>query len=90
MADNQFELSIITPLKTIYQDSIISLIVPSELGFLGILKNHAPLVANLAPGKITIKDKSNSLLIFNSNSKGILEVVNNIATVALDSTPNIQ
>lgn len=85
MISNLFKLLIITPEKTIYENDIQSLIIPSELGFLGILSHHAPLVANLVPGKITIKDKYNSKRFFNSNSRGTLEILDNAATVIVDS-----
>jgi len=80
-----FEVNIITPDKSIYKGEAFSLIVPAELGYLGVLANHAPLIANLVPGKITIREASKKLTTLDSKGKGFLEVSRNNATLLLDN-----
>ncbi len=84
MAKN-FYLDILTPEKTVYSGEISSLIVPAELGFLGVLADHAPLIAGLKPGKITFAPAQGSRIIFQLKSNGFLEVLKNRATVLLDN-----
>jgi F-type H+-transporting ATPase subunit epsilon len=79
-----FKVEIVAPAKKIYSGNISSLIVPAALGYLGVLANHAPLIANLVPGKIILKESSGSLTTFYSESKGILEVLQNNVTLLLD------
>jgi F-type H+-transporting ATPase subunit epsilon len=67
-----FNLKLITPDKTVYENKVVSLIVPAALGYLGVLANHAPLVANLVSG-----------IIFHSQSKGFLQVLRNEARIIL-------
>lgn len=85
MPERSFKISISTPEKTLYEGEISSLIAPGELGYLGVLVDHAPLIANLAPGKIIIKDKSAQPTIFNCKSAGILEVLKNDVNILVDS-----
>ena len=80
-----FNLSIIAPDKVLAEKKCVSLIVPSELGYMGILANHAPLVANLAKGKIILKDDSGKTQEFFSVGKGFIEVLNNEIVIILRS-----
>ena len=59
------------------------MIVPAELGFLGILAHHAPLIACLVKGKITLKDESGEEKVFYNQGGGFIKVAGNLATVIL-------
>ena len=78
-----FNLSVITPEKTIYENKVVSLVVPAALGYLGVLANHAPLVANLVSGKIIIRQDSGEAVIIHSSGKGFLEVLRNEVRIIL-------
>ncbi len=78
-----FQIDIYSSDKTIYEGQIISLIAPSESGYLGILADHAPIVARLKPGAITFKDASGKVTAINVQKQGYLEVLRNTATVLL-------
>lgn len=80
-----FNVHIVTPAKEIFSGDVSSLVVPGEGGYLGVLANHAALVANLVPGEITLKDTSGKPVTFSSKGKGFLEVLKNKATLLLDS-----
>lgn len=79
-----FSLSITTPEKTVYDGNASSLVVPAELGFMGILAHHAPIVALLRPGTITVKDDSGTAAAFESIGKGFIEFSGNTATLLLE------
>ena len=56
------DLQIVTIEKKIYDEKVDSVSLPTEMGEVGILPNHVPLVTNLAEGEIKIeknKDVSN-------------------------------
>jgi len=78
-----FQIDIYSSDKTIYAGQIISLIAPSESGYLGILADHAPIVAKLKPGVITLKDGSGKAMAINVQARGYLEVLRNQATILL-------
>ncbi len=84
-----FHVSMLTEDRTVYEGEAVSLVVPAELGLLGVLADHAPLVAHLVPGKIVLeKDGSAQPLVFYSEGKGFLEVSKNKATLLLDVIKN--
>ena len=80
-----FNLSIVSPDKVLAERKCVSLVVPSELGYMGILANHAPLVANLAKGKIVSRDGLGKTEEFLSAGKGFIEVLNNEVVIILRS-----
>ncbi|MCX5713809.1 MAG: hypothetical protein NT033_03175 [Candidatus Omnitrophica bacterium] len=80
-----FKLEILTLDKLVYKGEITSLVVPAELGFLGVLADHAPLVASLTSGKISLKDAAGKNENFVSGGIGFLEVLKNKAVIILDS-----
>lgn len=84
-----FSVEIISPEKIIYRADIQSLVVPSELGYLGILADHAALIAHLAEGKIILKDGAGEERVFHSGSQGFLEVLENKVTIVLDAAGNL-
>jgi len=80
-----FHVNILTAEQKIFEGEAVSLIVPAELGYLGVLANHAPLVANLVPGKIIYRSAHAAGAVINNHGKGILEVASNKATILLDT-----
>ncbi len=77
-----FKLQVYTQEKKIYDDRVTSIVVPGIEGYLGVLANHAPLLAALGDGKLTVRrgDGERSYRI----SGGFLEVRDNVATMLVD------
>jgi F-type H+-transporting ATPase subunit epsilon len=67
-----FRLEIVTPEKLVFSEDIVSLIVPAEEGYLGVLAGHAPLLCSLKPGEIKIRRESGESLY--ATSGGFMEV----------------
>jgi F-type H+-transporting ATPase subunit epsilon len=81
-----FDLNIITPDAPVYEGKVSSLVAPSKLGYMGVLADHAPIIAALKPGKITLKEASGGRKVFDSVSEGFLEAMNNRAVILLSSS----
>lgn len=79
-----FHLNIVTSEKKLYDGAVTSLIAPGELGYLGVLANHAPLLTTLAAGTITAREASGKELRFETKTSGFLEVLHNKATILID------
>jgi len=80
-----FSLQILTPKRKVFSGQVASLVAPGELGYLGILSNHAPLVTTLIPGKVTFRDPSGGApQVLQSLGEGLLEVQKNQAVLLLD------
>ena len=79
-----FRLDILTPKRKVFSGDVVSLVAPGELGYLGILTNHAPMVVTLGPGKVTFRDPSGVTQVMQSLGDGLLEVQKNQAVLLLD------
>lgn len=79
---SQLHLKIVTPEKLLFDEEVSQVNVSTDLGQLGILPNHANLMAKLTPGELIIKkgSKVDSLAI----GDGFLQVSNNVLTVMTD------
>jgi F-type H+-transporting ATPase subunit epsilon len=80
-----FSLSIVAPDKVLAQEEAVSLVVPCELGYLGVLARHAPLVANLTRGDITVRGADGRVEKFPSRGKGFIEVLHDEVVIILRS-----
>lgn len=80
-----FHVNIYTPSKTIFSGNISSLVAPGQLGYLGILANHAPIITGLTEGKLTLRDGSNKVISYHVKGKGFLEFLRNNAVLLLDA-----
>lgn len=81
-----FRLQIISPSEKIAETEILSLIAPTELGYVGILADHAPFMAKVTAGKIIFRDSLGKLTTLSSKAKGFLEVSHNKAAILLDDS----
>lgn len=83
-----FHLIIATPEKVIFEGNVISVIAPGKIGYLEILKDHAPLITSLQKGKVVGTYENGSKFSFELNG-GILEVSKNKASLLADEAENV-
>jgi F-type H+-transporting ATPase subunit epsilon len=55
MAKASFEVSIVTPERTSFDGMATSLTLPAADGYLGVWAHHAPMVAAMRPGVVTVE-----------------------------------
>ena len=79
-----FNLSILTPERTVFEGAVEYVEVPGSEGYLGVLAHHAALVTALASGTLTLR-KTDGSEERHAVSGGFFEVSNNRATVLADS-----
>ena len=84
MMEKPFNVRILTPDKKIFEGSVVSLVVKAFLGYLGVLADHAPLIASLVPGKIIYRDNQGAQAVINNSGRGFIEVANNNVVILLD------
>ncbi|HAV43443.1 TPA: ATP synthase F1 subunit epsilon [bacterium] len=53
------DLVIVSPSKVIFEGEVEMVIAPGELGELGILRAHTPLISNLKEGILRVKSGGN-------------------------------
>ncbi len=84
MAEKTFKLEIVTPERIVLEQDAVSVVVPGSEGSLGILANHAPMMAELTVGEVQIRD-ANGLETRLATSGGFMEVASNIVRILADT-----
>ena len=77
-------LKVLTHEGIALDEQAVSVIAPGEVGYLGMLKNHAPLVTTLQPGTLTWQRPSGERLTAKVGA-GLLEVARNQVTILTDA-----
>lgn len=83
MSSKTFKLEVITPERKLFSGDVEGVIAPATEGFLGILYNHAPMVASLKIG--VLEYKVNGKYRKMTLCGGYLEVSNNVVSVLADT-----
>jgi F-type H+-transporting ATPase subunit epsilon len=81
---NTYQQSVLTPERVVLEQRGISLTAPGSQGYLGVLAFHAPLITDLIPGKLTLKDEHGKEQVM-AVSGGFLEISDNRATILADA-----
>ena len=84
MADKGFHLTVFTQEKAVLDQQALSIVAPGSEGYLGVLRDHAPLVTELMPGKLTVKDLNGDEAVY-AVSGGFIEVNRNTVTILSDA-----
>ena len=84
-----FNLQIISPEKTLFDESIEMVIIPGTEGDLGVLSNHMPLITSLRLGNIYIYKDNKVIKKFLVNG-GILEVIENRCTLLTEDISDLE
>ena len=80
---NTFELEVVSAESSIFSGACNMVVAPGELGEMGIMPGHSPLLTRLKPGPLRIlHEGSDEEVVFVSG--GILEVQPNVVTVLAD------
>ena len=84
-----FNLQIISPEKTLFDESIEMVIIPGTEGDIGVLSNHMPLITSLRLGNIYIYKDKKVIRKFLVNG-GILEVIENRCTLLTEDISDLE
>ena len=80
-------LVILTPGQKVYEGQVKSVNTPGTAGKIEILENHAPLVASLSEGIVSVRTETNESLEFKT-SGGFIEVISNQVSILLETVKN--
>lgn len=84
MADNTFMVEIVTPEQILLKDEVQFLVVPELNGELGVMKNHAPMIAALDVGVLRYTDPEGKIKKI-ALSGGFMEVIYNEVRVLAET-----
>ncbi|MGE5396341.1 MAG: F0F1 ATP synthase subunit epsilon [Chitinophagales bacterium] len=84
MADNTYILEVVTPERIVLSEEVEFAVVPAAEGELGVLRNHAPLIAGLKVGVLRFIDKDGTRRCM-AVAGGFMEVIDNEAKVLVET-----
>ena len=78
-------VDVVSAEESIFSGLVEMVVVPGEMGELGIYPRHAPLLTRIKPGSVRLKlpDQSEFMLIYVSG--GMLEVQSSVVTILADT-----
>jgi len=84
-----FRLQIATPERVVIEEDVVALVAPAYDGYLGVMANHAPMIAELRIGEmaVTLADGERRRLAV---SGGLLSVKDNVALVLADAAESAE
>ncbi|WP_348550382.1 F0F1 ATP synthase subunit epsilon [Acidithiobacillus sp.] len=77
------DVRVVSAEGSIFEGTAEMVVVPGQMGELGILPRHAPLLTGLRPGELRIKHGTETEYLFVNG--GILEIQPDVVTVLADS-----
>ncbi len=81
------KLDIVTPEKTVYSETVDSVVIPTTSGEVGILEGHIPLITRIQAGELeVIKDGVSDLLAVDN---GFAEVIGNTVSILTEAAIDI-
>jgi F-type H+-transporting ATPase subunit epsilon len=83
MARNKFPVEVLTPEGKVLDDEVEMVSTRTGVGSIGILANHAPLMAMLEPTELRLY-KSDSDLVRLAQGEGYMQVVDNSALILVE------
>jgi F-type H+-transporting ATPase subunit epsilon len=83
VARNSFPVEVLTPEGQVFSDEVEMLSTRTTIGSIGVLANHAPLMAILEPTELRLY-KSESEVVRFAQGEGYIQVVDNSALVLVE------
>ena len=83
MARTKFKAEVLTPEGQVFDDEVEMVSTRTSVGSIGVLANHAPLMAILEPTELRLY-KSESDVVRFAQGEGYLQVVDNSALVLVE------
>jgi F-type H+-transporting ATPase subunit epsilon len=83
MARNSFFVEVLTPEGKVFEDEVQMVSTRTTTGSIGVLANHAPLMAILEPTELRLYKSDTDVVRF-AQGEGYLQVVDNSALVLVE------
>ena len=83
MARNSFQVEVLTPEGKVFEDEVQMVSTRTTTGSIGVLANHAPLMAILEPTELRLYKSETDVVRF-AQGEGYLQVVDNSALVLVE------
>src|SRR5262249_41200010 len=81
----KFELSLVTPDGAVYEGEVEMIIVPGQIGEIGVLARHAPLIATLKAGSTRVFSGDGADVVEYATGPGFFQMLENRAIALVDA-----
>jgi F-type H+-transporting ATPase subunit epsilon len=81
----KFDLSLVTPDGAVYEGEVEMIIVPGQIGEIGVLARHAPLIATLKAGSTRVHPGDGADVIQYATGPGFFQVLQDRAIALVDA-----
>jgi len=83
LAENKIKFKIVTPERTVFEEQVDQITLPTQEGEITVLPNHIPLISVLASGELVAKKNGEEVAM--AVSGGMVEVRKNEITILADT-----
>lgn len=83
MSAQKIKFKIVTPERTVFEDEVDQITLPTADGEITVLPNHIPLISILVPGELDLKKDGEEIAV--AVSGGMIEVRKNEMTILADT-----
>jgi len=80
----KFDLSLVTPDGAVYEGQVEMIVVPGQIGDIGVLARHAPLIATLRSGSTRIHPGGEAEVLEFATGPGFFQVLRDRAIALVD------
>jgi F-type H+-transporting ATPase subunit epsilon len=80
----KFDVSLVTPDGAVFEGEVEMIIVPGQIGEIGVLARHAPLIATLKAGATRIHPGGGAEAVEFATGPGFFQVMNDRAIALVD------
>ena len=80
----KFDVSLVTPDGAAYEGEVEMMVVPGQIGEIGVLARHAPLIATLKAGSTRIHPGGGAEVLVYATGPGFFQVLNDRAIALVD------
>ena len=81
----KFEVSLVTPDGAVFEGDVEMIVVPGQIGEIGVLARHAPLIATLRAGSTRIHPGDGADVVEYATGPGFFQVLENRAIALVDA-----
>ena len=81
-------LEVVTPAGPVFKGSVHSFTLPTALGRIGVLRNHAPLICVVEPGPLRYESNAGAGQV--DVGKGFAELHENKAVILVDAAKRVE
>lgn len=83
MSNVKIKIKILTPERTVLEEEVDQISIPTGMGYITVLPGHLPLVGLLAPGEVLARKGQDEILL--AVSSGLIEVKKNEVVLLADT-----